>query len=82
MTVPSVKPDILLDLVGVMCPEILLRTRLCVDNMKPGQVVEVLSDDPMSEIDIKCWVAKESHSLLGFERKNNILKFLIQKGEL
>jgi len=47
------KPDRVLDCVGLYCPEPVFRTRLALDEMEVGEVLEVTADDPAAEEDIK-----------------------------
>jgi len=77
---PSVtKPDRTLDCVGLYCPEPVFRTRLEIDKMSAGEVLEVLADDPAAEEDIKSLSKRIGHKLLKTERDGNVLRFLIQK---
>jgi tRNA 2-thiouridine synthesizing protein A len=45
-----------LDCLGLYCPEPVFRTRMELDEMKVGEVLEVLADDPAAEEDIKSLV--------------------------
>ncbi|MHA2230306.1 MAG: sulfurtransferase TusA family protein [Candidatus Thorarchaeota archaeon] len=49
----SVEIDKTLDCMGLYCPEPLFQTREAIDKLKPGEVLEVLSDDPAAEEDLK-----------------------------
>ncbi|MFX1561082.1 MAG: sulfurtransferase TusA family protein, partial [Promethearchaeota archaeon] len=42
-----------LDCVGLFCPQPLFQTREAIDGLKPGEILEMLSDDPAAEEDIK-----------------------------
>lgn len=80
MKLPSKSsPDRTLDCVGLYCPEPVFRTRLEVDRMSAGEVLEVLADDPAAEEDIKSLVKRTGHKLLKIERDGNLLRFLIEK---
>ena len=75
------KPDRTLDCVGLYCPEPVFRTRLEIDKMSAGEILEVLADDPAAEEDIKSLVRRIGHKLVKIERAGNILRFLIEKAE-
>ena len=75
------KPDRTLDCVGLYCPEPVFRTRLEIDKISAGEILEVLADDPAAEEDIKSLVRRIGHKLLKIERTGNILRFLIEKAE-
>ena len=47
--------------------------------MTVGQVLEMLSDDPASEADIKSWSARTGHELLAIERNGAVFRFLVRK---
>jgi len=74
-----VKPDKTLDCVGLYCPEPVFRTRLALDEMEIGEVLEVMADDPASEEDIKRLVRRLGHEVLSFEWDSEKVKFLIRK---
>ena len=46
-------PDKKLDCTGLFCPEPVFRTRLALDEMEPGQTIEVHADDPASYEDLR-----------------------------
>jgi TusA-related sulfurtransferase len=69
----------LLDCVGLYCPEPVFRTRLELDKMAAGDVLEVISDDPAAEADIKSLIKRLGHKLIKIEREDTALRFTIQK---
>ncbi len=64
---------------GLYCPEPVFRTRLELDNLKVGEVLEVLADDPAAEEDIKSLVKYTGYELLQFSNEGGILRFLIRR---
>jgi TusA-related sulfurtransferase len=68
-----------LDCVGLYCPEPVFRTRLELDKMAPGDILEVLADDPAAEEDIKSLIKRLGHNLIKIEREDNALRFTIRK---
>jgi len=73
------RPAKTLDLRGLLCPEPLLRTKVQLDALKRGDVLEVLADDPAAEYDIKTWTHQASQELLAIKKEGSELRFLIQK---
>jgi len=47
--------------------------------MKPGEVLEVLADDPAAEEDVKSLVKRLEQQLLILKKEGNTLRFLIKK---
>ncbi|MHA1943557.1 MAG: sulfurtransferase TusA family protein [Candidatus Thorarchaeota archaeon] len=71
-----------LDCVGLFCPQPLFQTREAIDGLKPGEVLEMLSDDPAAEEDIKRFAKRTGNILLVFERlEDGVQRFLIKKKE-
>jgi TusA-related sulfurtransferase len=74
-----VVPDRRLDCVGLFCPMPILKTREALKPMAPGEVLEMLSDDPASEADMKSWSSRTGHELLQVERHGAVFRFLVRK---
>jgi TusA-related sulfurtransferase len=71
-----------LDCVGLFCPQPLFQTREAIDGIKPGEILEMLSDDPAAEEDIKRFAKRTGNTLLVFERlEDGVQRFLIKKKE-
>ena len=75
----SVTPDKILDCLGLYCPEPVFRTRLAIDELKKGQILEVSADDPAAEEDIKRLVKRLGHEIISLESDDDEVKFLIKK---
>jgi len=75
----SSKPDRTLDCLGLFCPEPVFRTRLELDDMGEGQILEVTADDPAAEEDIKRLAKRLGHEVLGIEHEGEQVKILIRK---
>lgn len=69
----------MLDCIGLYCPEPVFRTRLALDEMELGQLLEVTADDPAAEEDIKRLVRRLGHEIVGFESDDDMVKFVIKK---
>lgn len=73
------RPNKVLDCIGLYCPEPVFRTRLALDEMEAGQVLEVTADDPAAEEDIKRLVRRLGHEVLSLESDDDQVKFVIRK---
>jgi tRNA 2-thiouridine synthesizing protein A len=77
--VDAEKPKKTLDCIGLFCPEPLFQTREQIDSIAVGDILEVLSDDPAAEEDLKRFAKRTGNELLSFENKEGKLRFLIKK---
>ena len=68
-----------LDCLGLFCPMPILKTRDAIRTMAAGQTLEMLSDDPASEADMKSWTARTGHELMEIERDGAVFRFVLRK---
>ena len=73
------KPDRTLDCLGLYCPEPVFKTRLELDEMKVGETLEVLADDPAAESDIKSLVKNLGQELVNVTNKGETVQIVIKK---
>ena len=74
-----VKPDRTLDCLGLYCPEPVFRTRIELDKMRIGEIMEVLADDPAAEADIKSLVKRLEQEIVNVSKDENTFRILIKK---
>jgi len=75
----QITPKATLDCVGLYCPEPVFRTRKMLDELKAGEVLEVLADDPSAKEDIPRLVRRLGYEMLSMEDEANYTRFLIKK---
>lgn len=75
----SVKPDKVLDCLGLYCPEPVFRTRMELDEMKVGEILEVMADDPAAEEDIRSLVKNLEQEIVEVNKEGNSVRILIKK---
>lgn len=75
----QVKVTRTLDCLGLYCPQPLFQTRESIDSIAIGEVLEVITDDPAAEEDIKRFAKRTGHEMVFFEREGDTLRFLIKK---
>jgi tRNA 2-thiouridine synthesizing protein A len=73
------KPDRTLDCIGLYCPEPVFKTRLELDEMKVGETLEVLADDPAAESDITSLVKNLGQELASIVKKGDQVQIMIRK---
>jgi TusA-related sulfurtransferase len=74
-----VAPDRKIDCVGLFCPMPILKIREALAPMAVGQTLEMLSDDPASDADVKSWSARTGHELLVAEKNGPVFRFIVRK---
>lgn len=75
----SLAADRTLDCVGLFCPIPILKTREALKAMAVGQVLEMTSDDPASEADMKSWTTRTGHALLEIDKNGAVFRFVVRK---
>jgi len=73
------KPTKTLDCIGLYCPEPVFQTRMALDELKIGEVLGVVADDPAAEEDIKRLVKRTGNKLLKVDKRDKVFNFLIRK---
>jgi TusA-related sulfurtransferase len=74
-----VNPDKQIDCTGLFCPMPIVKTREAMTEMTPGQVLEMLSDDPSSDADMRRWARHTGHELLEISRSGAVYRFVLRK---
>ena len=74
-----VNPDRQIDCTGLFCPMPIVKTREAMAQMTAGQVLEMLSDDPASDPDMRSWARNTGHELLDVARNGAVYRFVIRK---
>jgi tRNA 2-thiouridine synthesizing protein A len=68
-----------LDCLGLFCPIPVAKTTVALEELKPGEVLEVIADDPAAKKDFVSWCKTTGNELLEFKEENGVLKFYIRK---
>ena len=75
----AISADKTLDCLGLYCPMPILKTRDALKSLATGQVLEMLSDDPASDADMKAWARRTGHDLLEIDRHGAVYRFFVRK---
>jgi TusA-related sulfurtransferase len=74
-----VNVDRQIDCTGLFCPMPIVKTREAIRELTVGQVLEMSSDDPASDADMKVWAERSGHELIGVSREGAVYRFLVRK---
>jgi len=72
--------DVELDARGLMCPLPILKTKMAMDKLQPGQVLKVLSTDAGSVRDIEAFARQTKNPLLQSLVDGRDYIFFLRKG--
>jgi len=73
------KIDRRLDCLGFFCPMPIVKTKLEIDTMKTGEVLEVLSDDAGFEKDLPAWCKMSGEIFLEMKNENGVYKGYVKR---
>ena len=79
MDVKHIKPDEVLDCVGLSCPMPIFKTTTRIKEMRSGQVLEVQSDDDGIVKDMPAWCQMTGHEYLGLTRHGDEYHVYVKK---
>jgi TusA-related sulfurtransferase len=77
--VENVKPDVITDIVYMMCPMHLLKLEEQIKELEQGQILEIMTDYDGALEDIPAWCDKTGNEFLGMEDSDDFYKFYIRK---
>lgn len=75
----KVQVNKVVDAKGLSCPMPIVKTKKGMDEITPGQVIEVQATDKGSLADIKAWAKSTGHEYIGTTDEDNVLKHYIRK---
>ena len=73
------RPAAELDCRGLYCPLPVLRTARALSGLAVGQVLRVVTTDPVAEIDMAVFSQRSGHSLMRRERRGDELVFWFRR---
>jgi len=75
----ELKSDAFLDLRGVLCPINFVKTKLKLDTMEPGEVLELVLDSGEPIQNVPKSIKEEGHKILEVKKEEGFFKLKIQK---
>ena len=68
-----------LDCTGLFCPEPVFRTRIAIDELEPGQTLEVHADDPAAYEDLRRLAERLGQKVLSLKKEGDETIIVIEK---
>lgn len=75
----ELKIDQRLDARGLNCPLPVLKTKVLLNRMKPGEILSVEATDPHATVDFEAYCARTGHELLRSGSNDGVLYFVIRR---
>jgi tRNA 2-thiouridine synthesizing protein A len=75
----EIKPDLTLDCKGLMCPMPVIKTKQAIEKLSSGQILEVITTDSGSKVDLPAWSKSTGHELLSMKSDGGVHRFYIRK---
>lgn len=66
---------------GLACPLPVVRTKKTIDELQPGEVLEVRATDKGSVADLKSWAGRTGHHYIGLLEENGVFRHFLRKAE-
>lgn len=70
-----------LDAKGLNCPLPVLKAKLALTKMQPGEVLFVETTDPHARIDFEAYCARTGHEIVQLREDEDVTGFYIQRAE-
>lgn len=64
---------------GLACPMPVVQTKKAIEQLKPGEVLEVRATDKGSVADLQGWAKRTGHQYIGLKEENNVFRHFIRK---
>jgi len=80
-TLTDIQYDQTLDAKGLNCPLPVLKTKVLLNKMQPGQILYVEATDPHSVVDFEAYCARTNHELMKVIESEQLFKFYIRRAE-
>jgi tRNA 2-thiouridine synthesizing protein A len=73
------KADVKLDCFGLLCPLPIIQTKEKIEEMKAGEILEVISTDKGILEDMPAWCRLTGHEYLGAEEDGDVYRVYVKK---
>lgn len=75
----SISPDKTIDCKNMSCPEPILHTKMAINELEQGQILEMIATDPGSVADMSAWANRTGNELLESNETDGVYQYLIKK---
>jgi len=73
------KADFSLDTYGLLCPMPIVKTAEKIKELKPGQILEIISTDEGIKEDMPAWCKATGNDFLGIEQDGEMYKVYVRR---
>lgn len=77
----TIQADKVCDAKGLACPMPIVKTKKAIEELNPGQVLEVLATDKGSLADLQGWARNTGHQYLGTKEEGDVLRHYLRKAD-
>lgn len=78
----TIQVNEVLDARGLSCPMPIVKTKKQINDMNPGEVLEVQATDQGSKADIKAWAESVGHQYLGTIEEGDLIRHYVRKASV
>lgn len=75
----DVKSDFVLDASGLVCPLPAVKTAMQLEKMELGEVLEVITTDEVSKVDLPLWCKQTGNELVDIVEDNETFRIFVRK---
>lgn len=75
----EVKPDLTLDLKGLLCPMPVVKLAQAIKNVPVGGIIEATATDPGVLADIPAWAKTSGNELLEITKQDKVIRFVVRR---
>lgn len=76
--VENITPTRTLDCQGLNCPMPILKTKKTLNEMKSGQILEILGTDPATKNDLPAFAKRVGHQYLGSKDEEGFTRYYLK----
>ncbi|MCG8325454.1 MAG: sulfurtransferase TusA family protein [Thiotrichales bacterium] len=81
MNNPDTDSTARLDAKGLNCPLPILKTKVELNRLQPGDLLRVEATDPHSRVDFEAYCARTGHSIENYTEVDGVFTFYIRRAE-
>ena len=79
LTDKDVRADVVLDASGLVCPLPAVKTAMQLEKMEIGEVLEVITTDEISKVDLPLWCRQTGNELIEIVEENETFHIFVRK---
>ncbi len=79
LTQKDIKADVVLDASGLVCPLPAVKTAMQLEKMEIGEVLEVITTDEVSKVDLPLWCRQTGNELVEIVEDKQAFHIFVRK---